>query len=315
MTEKWSDVELDKLNNRVNEIGFKWLELSKEFGKTPDSTRMAYRNNFHETGALSGTTVTELPTNAKILLFDAETSPICALVWGLWEQDIYLDAILQDWHYLSWSAKWLFSDKIMSDVLTSNEAKIHSDKRIVQSMWKLLNEADIVIAHNGNSFDVKKLNTRFLFHKIPPPRAYQSIDTLIVAKYTFKFSSNKLAYINKFLGLPQKMDTEFDLWKKCYEGDRKSLKLMEEYNRNDVSILEDLYLRLRPYIKGHPNLNLWSVENISICPNCASKNLKWEGHYPTYTGRYAAFRCVDCGAVGRSRQLDLSKEKRKSIVK
>jgi len=313
---EWTEDKVKQLK-QLYDADKGWLAISKIMDCTVDSVRMKYRGTFGETGVLSGTTITELPTDAKILLFDAETSPICALVWGLWEQDIYLDAILQDWHLLSWSAKWLFSDKIMSDVLTSNEAKIHSDKRIVQSMWNLLNEADIVIAHNGNSFDVKKLNTRFLFHKIPPPRAYQSIDTLIVAKYTFKFSSNKLAYINKFLGLPQKMDTEFDLWKKCYEGDKKSLKLMEEYNRNDVSILEDLYLRLRPYIKGHPNLNLWSVDdNVSICPNCANPDLKWEGHaYPTYTGKYKSFRCSSCGAVGRSRQSELSKEKRKSIVK
>ena len=311
---EWTEDKVKQLR-QLYDADKGWLAISKIMDCTPDQARMKFRNTWGEVGALSGTTITELPVNAKILLMDAEITPICALVWGLWEQDIYPDAILQDWHLLSWSAKWLFSDKIMSDVLTSAEATIHSDKRIVQSMWNLLNDADIVIAHNGNSFDVKKLNTRFLFHKIPPPRAYQSIDTLIVAKYTFKFSSNKLVYINKFLGLPQKMDTEFELWKKCYEGDKKSLKLMEEYNRNDVSILEDLYLRLRPYIKGHPNLNIWSVGNISVCPNCASPKLKWEGHYPTYTGRYAAFRCESCGAVGRSRQLDLSKEKRKSIVK
>jgi hypothetical protein len=310
----WTEDKLNRLK-QLYDSGKGWLEISKVMDTTSDTVRMKYRQTWGETGAISGTTVTELPVNAKILLFDAETSPLCVLTWGLWDQNINIDAILQDWHLLSWSAKWLFSDKILSDVLTAKEAIDHSDRRIVQSMWKLLNEADIIIAHNGNSFDVKKLNTRFLFHKIPPPKNYQSVDTLVVAKYTFKFSSNKLAYINRFLGIPQKTDTDFELWKKCYFGDKQALKSMEEYNRNDVSILEDLYLRLRPYIKGHPNLNLWSDDNISICPNCASPKLNWGGHYYTYTGKYKSFRCNDCGAVGRSRQLDLDKEKRKSIVK
>jgi DNA-directed RNA polymerase subunit RPC12/RpoP len=254
-------------------------------------------------------------SNARILCFDIESSLINAFVWGIWEQNVNIESIVQDWHLLSWSAKWLFDSEIMSDSLTSEEAKNHDDSRVCKSIWKLLDEADIVIAHNGNSFDVKRLNTRFLFNKMFPPSSYQTIDTLLVAKNVLAMTSNKMDYLNEFLGLPKKEKTSIELWIKCYYGDPDALKEMETYNRNDTDILEDLYLKLRPWIRNHPNMNLWSEENVSVCPNCGSKELNWNGKYYTYTGSYKAFRCSDCGATGRSRQLEESKEKRKSIVK
>jgi DNA polymerase elongation subunit (family B) len=251
----------------------------------------------------------------KILMLDIETSLIKGYFWGLWEQNISIAAIEQDWHLLCWSAKWLFSDVIMSDALTPEEASRHDDKRISQSIWELVNEADIVVGHNTTGFDVRRLNTRFLYHNIMPPKAFQDVDTLKVVKDRFDLTSRKLDYVNEFLGLPKKEPTDFDLWRKCTEGDADSLKRMQEYNKNDVSIVEDTYLRIRPWIRGHPNLNLWSEDNVSRCPNCGSDKLNWGGYYYTYTGRYKAFRCENCTAVGRSRVMDLDLEKRRSVVR
>jgi hypothetical protein len=248
-------------------------------------------------------------------MLDIETTPIEVLCWGLWDQNISIGAIVQDWHLISWSAKWLFDSSIMSEAITSEEAKNHNDERICVSVWSLLDTADIVVTHNGNGFDLKRLNTRFLYHGMNPPKPCQSIDTLKIAKDQFNFSSNKLDYINEFLGLPIKEKTDFDLWRRCFMGDQDAINEMEHYNRNDADILEDLYLRFRPFIRGHPNLNLWNEENISICPNCGGEKLDWKGYYYTYTGRYQAFRCEDCGATGRSRKLDLDLDKRRTIVR
>ncbi len=251
---------------------------------------------------------------AKILLFDIETSPINALVWGIWEQNINIEAILQDWHLMGWSAKWLFDDSISSDILTPKEAKNHDDKRIVESIWKLLNQADITVAHNGDRFDIKKLNTRFLYHGLPPLSHYKSVDTLVVAKSMFSFSSNKLDFINDFLNIPRKTETNFELWKKAYLGDAEALETLHKYNRNDTFILEELFLKLRPYIKNFPNLNLYTDENISVCRNCGSEDLAWSGYYYTNVNRYKGWRCNSCGAIGRSRFSDLDKDKKDCIL-
>jgi DNA polymerase elongation subunit (family B) len=244
----------------------------------------------------------------KILLFDIETLPMSVFVWGLYKQRISPDNVISDSCILSWSAKWLFSSEIYSDCLTSREATDKDDTRLIAKIWDLLNSADIVIAHNANGYDIKKLNTRFLVHGFPPPKHYQVIDTLSVLRKNFKISSNSLDYATKFLGLTEKQHPSFDLWKRCYQGDKSAIQEMVSYNQNDVSILEELYVRIRPWITGHPNLGLYVDTNTSVCPNCGSENLKWEGSYVTQCGRYKAFRC-ECGAIGRSRINEMPKNK------
>jgi len=150
--------------------------------------------------------------------------------------------IMEDYFVMAWSAKWLGEPKVFSDVLTSKEAVNKDDKRICKSIWKLLDEADATISHNGDSFDFKKLNTRFVLHGLGLPRRYKSIDTLKLARLIFSFSSNKLDYICKFLGLEGKSDNNgYDTWLECLKGNKVELDMLSEYNKNDVVILENLY--------------------------------------------------------------------------
>jgi hypothetical protein len=253
-------------------------------------------------------------TNCKILLLDIETTPLLGFFWGLWDQNIPYDRVIQDWHLLCWSAKWLFSPTIMSDKLTSAEAKLHDDKRITISMWNLLNEADVLIAHNGNRFDIKKLNSRFIKHDLVPPTHYQTVDTLLATRSGFGFTSNKLDDLCAYFGFPRKDHTEFSLWMGCFYGDKKALEDMSLYCNNDTAILEEVYLKIRPWIKGHPNLNLWSEEEVSVCPNCGGQ-ITVSGDYYTPISRYDAWRCDDCGAVGRSRSRNIDLEKSKLVVR
>jgi DNA polymerase elongation subunit (family B) len=254
-------------------------------------------------------------SSAKILVFDIETAPILSYVWGIWNQNVGLNQIVEEWFCFSWAAKWLFEDKVYHGVVTSKEAKKQDDSRIMKSMWELLNEADIVITHNGDKFDIPKLNTRFLIHGMNPPLPYISIDTLKQLRKTFKFTSNKLDYVNLQLGLHRKMENGgFELWNACYKGDETALKTMAEYNVKDVRILEELYLKLRPWIKSHPNIGLHIADNIKCCPSCGSDDLKEEGSYHTSTNVFNAFRCNSCGSVGRSRESVLDKTRKKFIT-
>lgn len=252
--------------------------------------------------------------NCKILLLDLESSLINAFVWGLYDQNIKYDSVIQDWHLLCWSAKWLFDSEVMSDVLTVKEAKEHDDKRITESIWKLMDSANIIIAHNGNGFDLKRFNSRFIKHGLNPPSSYQSIDTLLVARNSFGFTSNKLDDLCTYFGIPGKTDTNLELWRRCFYGEKEALDEMVFYNRNDSVILEEIYIKLRPWIKGHPNLNLWNEENVSVCPNCGG-DIEFKGDYYTPLNRYDAFRCLSCGAVGRSKSTNLNKDKSKLIVR
>ncbi len=132
---------------------------------------------------------------AKILLFDIENTPDLAYTWGLYNEITSTDFIVSEWYILCWSAKWLDSKKMIRGSLIESKSYkpyVGNDKELCQKLWNLLDEADIVIAHNAVQFDVKKANARFLIHNMPPPSPYKIIDTLKVARGTCKFTSNRL---------------------------------------------------------------------------------------------------------------------------
>ena len=230
---------------------------------------------------------------AKILLFDIETSLMKVFVWGLYKQFIPHTNIIEDWYVISWAAKWLYDDEIQSDVLTSKEARNRNDSRVLESMWKLINEADIVIAHNGDRFDLRKLNWRFINNEMDPPTPYRSIDTLKIARKEFAAPSYKLDFLTKNFGLHTKLTTDFQLWVDCMDGDKDRLSEMNTYNEQDVIALEDVYLKIRPYIKNHPNLGVLS--DMDVCTNCGSERMEeTDSVYLTSSNKFIVYRCNGC---------------------
>jgi len=248
-------------------------------------------------------TMEKINTSAKVLILDIETAPISAYVWGIWNQNVGTHQIQSDWFCLTWAAKWLFEDKVYSAKLKPAEVLEQDDKRIIEGIWKLVNEADIVIAHNGEKFDMPKLNSRFIINGLNPPLPYQQIDTLKHIRRQFGFTSNKLDYVNKLLNLKRKKETNFELWERCMKGNKDALKEMEDYNVQDVRILEETYLLIRAWIKPHPNMGLFILdEKEHRCPNCGSSDLEVMGKtYNTTANIYELMRCSNCGASSRKR--------------
>lgn len=245
----------------------------------------------------------------KVLVFDIETLPLIVRAWGTGKQYISHDSIIHDYVILSWSAKWLMSPDTMADVLTPTEAIERDDKRIVEKMWRLLDKADVVIYQNGDRFDRPKLNSRFLYHGFPPPTPYGSIDTLRASQAAFGMSSNRLDYLTHYAGLQRKIPTDYQLWIDCEAGKKQALRNMLTYNKNDIWILEDYYLRIRAWIPNHPNFSAYTHKYVDIdagehsCPICRhviNENML-TGLYRTPLGyQYRSFRCGHCGAVGRT---------------
>ena len=270
-----------------------WDELAERFSVTSGEAARAIWRKYRKRHGTS-------KSNVKILLLDIETAPVKAYVWRLWKQDIYIDQIISEWFMLTWSAKWLFDDEVFSNRLSKEEVLVENDKRIVENLRELLQKADIVIGHNCKSFDVPKINARMLIHNLAPTTFYHQIDTKEVACKQFGFSSNKLDALAHQFGFEPKKKTDFSLWVKCLAGEDESLRYMEEYNRHDVELLEEVYLKLRPWIKNHPSLSLYGELNNKSCTNCGSEELTPEGHYYTTTGKFVTHRC-SCGALSRER--------------
>ena len=225
----------------------------------------------------------------KILLIDIETLPALGWFWNLYETNII--ATVQDWRLLSFSAKWLGGEQ-------ETYIDHKTDRLLLKKIWKLLDEAEIVIAHNGDSFDIKKINARFLFWGMTPPSPYRTIDTLKISRRYFGLLSHKQDDIGKYLGTGRKIKTDKDLWLDCIRGDKKALKQMAHYNAQDVVLLEKNYLRYRPWIKNHVNLDNYSEQ--TVCPKCQSTKLVRRGYQFNQTTKYARIQCKDCKGWSRS---------------
>lgn len=259
-----------------------------------------------------------MPKGPKVLIYDIETAPILGYVWRLWDQNVGLNQINADWYILSWSAKWLGApeDEIM--YMDQRNAKdMEDDSGILSVMWKLLDEADVVITQNGKNFDQKKLNARFILNGFQPPSSYKHIDTKQIASKHFGFTSNRLAYMTDMLCVKyKKLDHQkfagFELWKECLAGNMEAWNEMEIYNKHDVLALEELYNKLIPW-DDSINFNLYHDEEDHIC-KCGSDNLIRNGFHYTSAGKYQRYRCKNCGAETRDKLNLFSKEKRQSLM-
>jgi hypothetical protein len=261
----------------------------------------------------------------NVLIFDIETAPIIAHVWALWgEQNIGLNQIAKDWHIMSWSAKWFEAkdgtvygphNKIM--YMDQRNAKaIEDDTKILKGIWELLNMADVVITQNGDAFDIKKLNARFILNGFKPPSSYKRIDTKKIAKAKFGFTSNRLDYMSDKINKKYKKQKHskfagHEMWTECLAGNIKAWKEMEKYNKYDVLALEELYIKFQPWDNSF-NPNLYT-DNLELVCACGSNNFIKNGHAYTSTGKYQRYSCGECGAESKDRVNLFSKEKKKSL--
>jgi len=249
--------------------------------------------------------------NPKILYFDIETSKmeIRKRTYRLGEQYISCDDIERDWFVLGWAAKWLCDDEIFSNAVTSKEAKNMNDERIVRNLWKYFDEADIIIGHNSDGFDIKRMNWRFIFYGLKPPSPYRTVDTLKVARRVTGASSKSMRFLAQELKLNGgKGDMTSDDWDACMDGDKKSLIKMRDYNIHDVVVGESIYMTLRSWDRQHPNMGLYYQTDELVCRNCGSTNVTIKGTYTTPAQTYKAWRC-ECGAVGRTDEKFLKGKK------
>lgn len=231
----------------------------------------------------------------RILIFDIESAPNVSYTWGKWEQNVV--QFKKEWYMLCFAYKWLGEKKI--HVVSLRQFQRYkrdpeNDIEVIKALHALFNEADVIVAHNGNSFDIKMAQTKFMMHKLPVPKPFKTVDTKLVAKRYGRFMSNSLDDLGNNLGLGRKVKHPgFDMWLGCMAGDTKSWEMMERYNKQDVNLLEQVYLELRGYMSNHPK----SYTGQS-CDVCESGNIIYRGYMQTKRGTSHRYQCKDCGTWG-----------------
>lgn len=232
------------------------------------------------------------------MFWDLETTHNIAAVFNLFSKDyIPHGNILQERYIVCASWMFLGSDKIHSVSVLDDPKRFkknpHDDYFVVDTVaTTIANEADVIVAHNGDQYDKKFLAGRMLLHKMKPLPPVTTIDTLKICKNNFLLNSNRLDYIaGKLLG-EGKLKTDPGLWLKVLAGEKKSIQDMVQYNRVDTKRLRDTFVdHLLPYI---PNLNqrLYGTEG---CTKCGSTNVQRRGEHVALTRTYQRFQCQDCG--------------------
>lgn len=234
----------------------------------------------------------------KSLYWDVETSSIDLRVrtYQLKNFVKYFDPKLieRDWTMLG--AAWAFDDGPPKVISVSPQNPL-DDRHVVEVLHGVLNEADILIGHNSDQFDLKKFNTRAIYYGLPPIAPKTQIDTLKIARKYFKFTSNKLSYISEYLGVGEK--DEAPDWDLCLEGDARELRYMRKYNKQDVIVTRKVYKKLMSWHHTHPRTAEMPRDAmgipVSVCVKCGSPDLMRQGYRYLLGGRKRQrLQCQSC---------------------
>ena len=294
----------DHTYKEISEI----LRKEKGFKKSPNAIRKAFKRYNESTDILK-------KRSPKILLLDIETNPLEAYVWGLWDNNVSLNMIKEDWSVLGWCAKWYGEDEVFYEDVKSQKNK-RDDSKILKKMWELLDEADIVVGHNSDKFDIKRLSARFIQHGMKPPSSFKRIDTVKLAKKHFGFTSNKLEYLTdklckRYKKLKHGNFPGFSMWEQCLKDNKEAFKEMKEYNIYDVLSLEELFGIFLPW-ESAVLFQTYGHQDDPVC-TCGNKKFKKSGFHHTPVNKYQKYKCVNCGAEYKDRKSILDKDERKTM--
>ena len=254
-------------------------------------------------------------TKLKILILDIENAPMLSFTWGLWQQNISRPMRVEGnrSYMMSVAMKWLGEEETFYF-----ETRTEDDSALLKNTLAFVDQADIVVGHNAKKFDMKKINAYAVLNGLQPPSPYRVVDTMLIAKKEFAFEQNTLEYLTGALCTQTKSGhgkfKGFELWSECMKGNEEAWAEMKKYNIQDIIATEELYLKLRPWTKGHPNLSTTSMSGKSKCASCGSEKLTRDGYSLTNVSKFKRYKCLDCGSFSRGRKNTLTKEEREHLL-
>jgi hypothetical protein len=235
----------------------------------------------------------EKSKQVKRLFFDIETSPNIVYSWRIgYNLNITPENIIDERKIICISYKWESEEVIHTLTWDKNQC----DKKMLTKFISVANQADELIAHNGDRFDIKWVRTRCIYHRIPMFPNYKTLDTLKKAKSGFNFNSNKLDYIAQYLGVGAKVKhSGFDMWKGVMQNDKTALSEMVHYCEGDIIVLEDVFLTMQSYIKQNTHAGVLNNNLKYSCPCCSSEQITLLKNNVTAMGTIKRLiECNDC---------------------
>jgi len=248
---------------------------------------------------------------AKIGMLDLETVPNEGYVWGLFRQNMAIGQMTASGRIIMWAGKiWREPGVVMMDEIADGY------EAMIKGLHEYIQSCDIIVAHNGDKFDMRWANAEFARMGLEPPDPAKTVDTLKVSRKNFAFPSHKLDYLAQEFGLGAKLSTGgFELWTGWIAQEQAAINKMRSYCKHDVVLLERLYKYLRPWITNHPNMGAWLDPERPTCPTCGSTKVNKKGTETTNSGTYQRYRCQSCRSPLRSKYLETSVEARRNMLR
>lgn len=258
----------------------------------------------------------------RVLGLDIETFPMLGYFFDIWDQNIGLEQIKEDWSLMSVACKWLGQPEVYYRD-QSGMKNMRNDKELLKDVHMILSNTDMMIAHNGKKFDLRKLKARMAINDMEPLPQIKVIDTLQLNRQAFGFTSQKLQYVSAQFAVKAKYEHKafpgFKLWSACMADDPKAWKECRIYNIQDVTSMEESYMKVRGWYQSTPNFGAYAKiadgdVTTRVCPNCGGTHMQSRGTRMTNTGIYTRYQCMDCKTWPRSRKMLVPAKQRQHIL-
>ena len=162
----------------------------------------------------------------KRLFWDIEVSPNVGLFWSPGRKvSINPEAIVEERKIICIGWKWEWEKRASVIGWDANQ----NDEAMIRKFMKIAEEADELVAHFGDSFDMPWFRGRALILGLNPTPLFKTVDTKDLAKKVARFNSNKLDDLGELLGSGENVATDclladgLHLKVSCYEKAAKGL--------------------------------------------------------------------------------------------
>jgi DNA polymerase elongation subunit (family B) len=259
----------------------------------------------------------------RLLLLDIETLPHCVFVWSLFTEGRVPDDMIESPGYTGCVSVQWFGEKAIHSRVIRRKHTDKPDKAALKWLAGLIEKADGVITYNGKKFDLPILQREFLEAGIRNPDVQSHIDLYRDVVTKLSFASGKMGYVAKRLGISLKVKHKgIEMWLGCRNGVPSAWDDMVRYNRQDIRVTSEMYVRLRPLVLAHPNAAIKAPGRPPLddgmrpeCRHCGSDRLSRNGYRRTQTGVHVRYVCQKCGAVHKSAKNLLDKVARGKLVR
>lgn len=316
----------------LHDLVVKLKELAEKLGRTPTlrefqgsgiSKRQIQNNKYSEIVKAAGLSpnkyaqatdpVTITLSPPKILVFDLEVSTKIVHTYQMWDTNISPSHIIEDFYILAFSAKFFGEDKVY---YLDTRKSPKCDIRILEALSDLINQATHLCGHNLKRFDLPTLRSRMIQKGISPIPELPVIDTLGIAKRLFKFSSNKLSELAKYLGCDVLKDDHskfpgISIFTEAMNGNQEAFEAMEHYCKTDSIVTEKILVKLMPW---EPAINFQSNYQKIVC-SCGEDKFFKNGIKYTRSGSFQIMRCHKCSKCYLDKTNLIDKDIRKGFSK